>query len=208
VDVEVEKPHVNHHHIGEHWLDKALPVSAIFISLISIWIAYHHGEVMQDLVRQNERLVAANSLPHLSVSFTESVGAPGQQDIRFTAANGGVGPAEIRSLEMFYDGRPVASSNELLRECCGLDTREFYWVPMQNRMLRPGESVQFFRIITRPETAGGMPELTAAINEERIVARACYCSVFSDCWTRTSQEDQRPKPVGKQCPVPGVAYKR
>ena len=206
MEVEVVEPPHQHHAVGAHWLDKVLPVSAILISIISIWIAYHHGEVMQELVHQNERLVAANSLPHLSLALSESVGNPGEQTIRFTATNGGIGPPEVRSIEVLYDGKPVASSNELLKRCCGLDTHEYYWAPMLNRMLRPGDSVHFLNITTRPETAAGMPALTRAMNDGRIVARACYCSVFSDCWTRSSREDERPQPVGKQCPAPQLAY--
>ena len=204
VEVDNAAAHVTSRTGG--WPDKVLPVSALFVSFLSILLAWGNGEAMQDLVRQNERLVQANSQPHLRVRSMESVGQPGQQDIRFRVTNGGVGPAEIKTIEMLIDGQPVESSRDLLRQCCGLETREYYREPMLNAMLRPGESIDFFRIVTRPETAAGLPRLTDALDSKRIVARFCYCSVFSDCWIRTSQENLPPQPVGKQCPVPKLAY--
>jgi hypothetical protein len=42
MDVDVERPHVHHRKAG-HWIDFAIPVSALFISLISIFMATNSG---------------------------------------------------------------------------------------------------------------------------------------------------------------------
>ena len=102
MDVEIERPHVHHHRRGIPWYDLALPIAALFVSLISIYIAWHHGKVMQELVHQNEKLVEANSLPYLQISGSNGNGA-----VSFDATNEGVGPAKIFTAEIFVDGRPV-----------------------------------------------------------------------------------------------------
>src|SRR5438045_3359379 len=61
MDVDIEHPHIRHK--SQHsWLDMSVSFAALFVSLVSIFIAWHHGETMKELVRQNERLVEANSL--------------------------------------------------------------------------------------------------------------------------------------------------
>lgn len=209
MDVEVVEPPHRHHAVGEHWLDKVLPVSAILISVVSIWIAYHHGEVMQKLVDQNERLVAANSLPHIALEVRDPVDNRGLAQLNFVASNAGVGPAEIRSVEMLLDGKPVSNSRELLKGCCNLDTSEYRRAPLEGIMLRPGESRLFLAVDSRPVI--GRPAFDRfykAWLADRIETRVCYCSVFEDCWTRTSEAGSRPRPVGKQCPAPKLAYTR
>ena len=57
MDVEIEKPHVHHHpRLGIPWYDLAIPLAALFVSFVSIFIAWHHGQVMKELVHQNEKL--------------------------------------------------------------------------------------------------------------------------------------------------------
>ena len=71
MDVEIEKPHVPppppSPRAAPHWIEFAIPVAALFVSFVSIFIAWHHGQVMKELVHQNEKLVEANSLPYLQI---------------------------------------------------------------------------------------------------------------------------------------------
>jgi archaellum component FlaF (FlaF/FlaG flagellin family) len=205
MDIEIEPPHHHHHKTGHNWLDKVLPVSAILISVISILIAFHHGKVMQELVQQNARLVAANSLPHLSLRVTQGVDNSGLSHFDFTARNEGVGPAEIRTLEMLYDGEPVRDSRELLRKCCGTESREYRWDQLQNRMLLPRDRLAMLSIDSRPAMKSAVPALYSAITQDRIEVRACYCSVFDECWLASSVVRARPQRV-QSCPIPKVSY--
>jgi hypothetical protein len=88
MDVEIEHPHVHHAHGARHWADFAIPAAALFISLISISVAWHHGQVMRELVQQNERLVQANSVPWLQISGSNRV-INGLQDLSFQVTNRG-----------------------------------------------------------------------------------------------------------------------
>ena len=53
-------------------------------------------------------------------SWTIEYGA--DKEVAIGVSNGGVGPAKLKSLEVFYDGVPVTSDLDLLRRCCGLKT--------------------------------------------------------------------------------------
>jgi len=201
VDVEVEKPHV-HHPVGEHWLDKVLPISAIFISVVSIWIAYHHGQVMQELVHQNERLVEANSLPYLQVYGSDGPNGA----VSLNVANQGVGPAKIATAEISVDGRPVERLNQLLTACCGPgDYSSVSSSTLLGRMLRPGDVVSYVEFREGGADRDEARTFDLARQADRIQTRLCYCSVFDDCWTVTSMD---PTPVAvRQC-KPGSALYR
>jgi hypothetical protein len=204
MDVDLEPPHL-HHRTGHAWLDLVLPVSALFVSFLSILIAWHHGEVMKQLVHQNERLVAANSLPHLQLAGSNT-NSTGGREVSFAVSNAGVGPAEIRTVEVRVDGRPVGSVRELLAACCGApaDFRGLVTSTLLGGMIRPGESVSWIRMPVDAANLAAATRLDQARKAGRIQTRICYCSVFDECWSR-GDGDRRPQPAA-QCPAAQTLY--
>lgn len=199
MDVEVEKPHLPHP-TGRRNFDLLLPISALFISFVSIAIAWHHGQVMQDLVHQNERLVEANSLPYLQVSGNNL-----DHRLVLQAANEGVGPAKIMTAEIRVDGRPVQTLDALIDACCGKgDYADLYSSSLEGRMIRPGDSVAFVDFRESPQNRAQLIALNAARRAGRIETRLCYCSVFNDCWTAAS-DDPTPNSINR-CVAPVHPY--
>lgn len=201
MDVELEQPHVHHRKTGHDWLDFALPVAALFVSFVSIYIAWHHGQVMKELVHQNEKLVEANSLPYVQISANDEKGA-----VTFNAINEGVGPAKIVTAEIRVDDRPVPNLSQLIAACCGrvgYDT--ISTSTLQGRMVRPGDTVSYISMPKTGTNALAALELNRARQSHRIVTRLCYCSVFEDCWVSEST-DANPTPVDK-CVPPELPYK-
>jgi hypothetical protein len=196
VDVEIEKPHLHHRRIDIPWYDLAIPIAALFVSFISIYIAWHHGKVMQELVHQNERLVEANSLPYLQL-----YGSNGNGSVSLNTANEGVGPAKIVSAEVLIDGHPVRSLHELLLACCGQgDDANVSSSTLTGRMVRPGDSVKFVDLEAGKGASDRMSAFDRARQSNRIVTRLCYCSVFNDCWIADSR-DPTPDPVNQCAPL-------
>ena len=193
MDVEIEKQHVHHHRRGIPWYDLALPIAALFVSLISIYIAWHHGKVMQELVHQNEKLVEANSLPYLQI-----YGSNGRGQASFTAVNEGIGPAKIETAEVSVDGHPIRDLDELMQACCGgAGAENISSSTLLGRMVRPGDTVAFVAISGDPDKAATFDRGRQA---KRIVTRLCYCSVFDDCWIADSR-DPTPDPINQCAPV-------
>jgi len=107
MDVEIEEPHVHHRRLGIPWYDLALPIAALLVSFISIYIAWHHGQVMQELVHQNEKIVEAESLPYLQIDTSTLETDLETPALRLTVQNQGVGPARIAEVIMTVNGQPV-----------------------------------------------------------------------------------------------------
>jgi hypothetical protein len=192
-----------HHRVGHRWIDLIVPVAALFISFVSILIAYHHGQVMKELVEQNAKLVQANSLPYVELGFSNGTPTGGIRR-KFFAMNSGVGPAKIQSVEIQFDGRPVTNPNELLTACCGgpINTR-LLTSTLLGRMLRAGDTITYLDFGKGSETETARKFMAAAKND-RITVDLCYCSVFDECWLLSSRATQT-RPV-KACPIPKRQY--
>lgn len=205
MDVEIEHPHHHHQKTGHGWLDKVVPLSALLISIVSIGIAFHHGEVMQALVQQNERLVQANSLPYVELDHSSAT-SDGTPRPSLLATNSGVGPAEIRSVSVTVDGRQVADLRALLDACCGgMGDVPIASSSLLNRMLQSGQAISYVAAIGPSAATPAAKALMAANKSERIVTTVCYCSVFDECWVNSSRRMSRPKRVAA-CPIPKVQY--
>ncbi len=205
-----EVPHQPHPaHTGHNWLDIALGLSAMFVSVVSLVIAIAHGRTMERMAEANTRMVQASSWPFVAFS-THNVDARGNPNVRLVLTNEGVGPARIETFELWWDGKPMASLQALLEACCANtlrpDPQHKTMVISQGltapSILRSGEHTDFVGIADSQPGA-----LWNAFNVERdkITVRVCYCSVFDECW-RGSGVTTKADPV-KSCPAPEVPYK-
>src|ERR1700741_735579 len=95
---------------ARHWSDTALPLAALFVSAVSLWVAVRTEN-------SNEELVTASTWPFLQVQVSNA-DPDAKLDLQFQVANTGVGPAKIESFELFYKGKPYTSGNKLLGDCC------------------------------------------------------------------------------------------
>ena len=222
MDVEIDKPHVHHRKTGHRRFDVILPIAALFVSFVSILIAWHHGQVMKELVHQNERLVEAESLPYLEIYTSDLAKDERTPELRLTVQNEGVGPARIAEVVMMVHGQPVPDFNTLVDHCCapglldgakvgtkqlrGMRNGEVILSRLRDRMVRPGEAVDAFEWPITPANRALVEAVKTALASNAANTSICYCSVFDDCWTRTD-EDRRPLPV-KQCPIAPVPYRQ
>jgi hypothetical protein len=185
--------------------DAIVSISAIFISAVSLYVAVQHGKTERDLV-------AANVWP-----FPREILSNGYGDKNSTAigvSNGGVGPAKIRSFEVFYRSQPVSSGLDLLRKCCGLAPgpaavkaafpNGTYSSVVDDTVLRPGEENPVFRV-PRGGPASGVSERFSRISTlQQISFRVCYCSVLDQCWI-SDLRSTRTEPV-RECTPPKHPY--
>ena len=192
-------------------VDFLVAVCALITSIASIWLSVTQSDDMQ-------RLVQAQSWPFLgfSTSNTETNTVSGKPEpvISMTIENLGVGQAKIQSLEIFYKGKNVKTSRELLRACCtdaSGKIPEDAWKQtpiltssVVGRVLRAGQTVPFI-YWARPETDNAMWEKLNMARFE-VEKKICYCSVFDECWA-SDLESTQAKPV-KSCPVLENSYRQ
>lgn len=186
--------HHHSHRTGHRLLDLALPISALVVSVVSLAIAIHHGRTMQEMAKENARLVQANSWPLLQFT-TSNTDDSGQQNISMSIENAGVGPAKIVSVEMFHEDRPLRTSSDLIKELNPTERQPMWFsgitLPM---VMRPGTDALILGLKRE-----GAEAVWDKLNRERwrVRFRACYCSVFDECWV-TDLKTVSPEPVD-QC---------
>ncbi|MEJ0026089.1 MAG: hypothetical protein WDN01_08690 [Rhizomicrobium sp.] len=192
-----------------HWIEYVATAAALLISAISLWVAIRTEDA-------NTKMVAAASWPFLQVATSDSDGA-GRDILKFDVVNAGVGPALVEYFEVTFDGKPLASSNEMLARCCGFDpgtARPIVehapqigtWIEgnVGGTILRAGEDRVFFNWPRTAANGKAWLALRDAAAGGRLRARACYCSVFNECW-QGAYEGLHPAPVDR-CVAPKVAY--
>lgn len=181
---EIEK---HRHKTGHSHVDLILGSLAVLMSMVSIFIAVHHGQTM-------EKLVEANSWPNISFgNSNEMAGAP--RTIALAVRNTGVGPARIDTFEVFYEDKPVRNFPQLLKLCCDATSQYFSTSLVRDEVLPAREEIDFATFGAGPNK----PDVWEALNQKRmgVRVRVCYCSVFDECWVKDSRV-ARPDPV-KQC---------
>jgi hypothetical protein len=204
VHVTPDEVHAHPHRTGHGVFDIAITLLAVFISGVSLFVAFEHGKTERDLV-------AANSWPFLRQIRTNGVDA--QNNLAIGYSNGGVGPAKVHSFEVFYQGRPVRSGIDLLERCCGLTgadkktiseelPRGFSYSIADDTVIRQGEDNVVLLIRRTPKRPQIPDRFDAALKD--ITFSACYCSILDECWISNLQTTLT-RPV-KACPAPAHPF--
>jgi hypothetical protein len=200
VQVSGEEIDAHPRHVGSRWIDLSLALAAIFISGVSLFVAIEHGKT-------EHQLVAANSWPFLRAIISNVRPDDPEGDVAIGVSNGGIGPAKVRSVEVFYRGQPVSSGVDLLRRCCGLPadsgaatkllSGRYRYSVVDDTVLRPGEE----NLVVEVRRAGAEPFVDRFSSEVKFVTfKACYCSVFDECWVSDLRRTQVEKVDA--CPAP------
>jgi hypothetical protein len=182
VNTRADDVHAEPRKTGHHFVDLTIACSAILISLISLGVAIHHGQVQ-------ERLVAANSWPFLRFDFDNSRAEGRGQSVTYSIINSGVGPAVLKSFIVEYDGKRMHGFVELLQACCDMPrvTDIGALLPLgflgESRpvgVIRARDRVVLFKFMRNPENIAILDGIAAA--RDRVKFHACYCSIVGECW--------------------------
>jgi hypothetical protein len=183
--LEAPEVEAHHHKTGHSLVDFILGGTAVFLSMVSVFIAVRHGETM-------ERLVAANSWPNLTYGTGNESDDGLRDEITMSLKNTGVGPARIDTFELFYKDKPVANLNDLAHACCMKANGHAYLTTSSvvDEVLPARDSIDFIGL---PRDKN-RPDSWDVWNAERfnVRVRVCYCSVFDECWIMDSKQ-HRPR---------------
>lgn len=204
--MEAHEAHAPHPpHTGHRWLDLAMGSAAFVISLVSLYLGVHHGHTM-------EKLVAANSWPNLRMQASISNG-DSDRSMRLTLSidNSGVGPARLEALELWAGDRgdkPIKDASgllELIKVEGGTDslTVNLRGGSVIDSVLGAREKHPMLTL-TLPDASNG-PALMKVATQLRY--RACYCSVFDECYVIDDRKKPERAVRAEHCPVPQTPYK-
>lgn len=194
-------------------IELTVAVSVVIISVASLFVAVEQSNVQR-------RTLQASVLPVIQYG-TGNYNLPLEEwrlTVRFT--NTGIGPAEVRYMQLSWEGEPINDTSEFIARCCVPDTipeaerlsfvhnafrdgqMSFLFDSVEGRFFAPQEDVEYivFRrpdADTQPIGYGVWQELDRARHDMSV--EVCYCSVFEDCWMARFPEQTR-QPVA-MCPV-------
>lgn len=197
---EVHAPHAPH--TGHRWWDFAIGGTAVLVSLISLYVAVHHGQIM-------EKLVAANSWPNVEVSFNVR-GGTSSDSARFEIAvtNNGIGPARIETLELWNGKTPIENIDaigKLVKDKS--DSQSLNAVSQSATVIGSiiGARDTIIPVAIESTAVRGWEQSMVA-TAGNLESRVCFCSVFDECRVADSRE-KSPKPVVvASCPVPTISF--
>jgi hypothetical protein len=193
--MEIQAPErVEPRKTGNQTVDLVLSVCALLISGLSIFLAWYTGDSM-------DQLVQANSWPALQLG-SGNASDEGKLRISLTVENAGIGPAQIHRLDVLVDGVDITDRNGalihlLVEACCGEDYKKALaraggdpvaalgadmTRPVARTFLSPRQEAN---VLLWPKTEANS-EIWSSVDQARrkgrISLRACYCSVFDECW--------------------------
>jgi|ERR1043166_5906775 hypothetical protein len=189
-----------------HWIELLLGAVAVAVSAISLWVAIGTEQA-------NRQMVAAASWPLLQ-GDTSNLPEHGRPVITASILNGGIGPAKLKTLEIFWRGKAYSGAASLLKACCGfkpftgpadlstVGRTGITTAGVRNIVILAGEKHTFLAMPLGSDNVAVWRKLDRVRREVKL--RACYCSVFDECWISTLV-DLEPKRVDK-CPAVKTPY--
>lgn len=197
-------------------IELIVAVSVVVISVASLFVAVFQGRVMQ-------RTLEASVVPVMQYGSGNYDLETGEWAIKIEFKNTGLGPAELRWVDIRWNGESIANTSLFMSQCClPEDLEEAERLPylyqafesgqlnlvfddVQGRFFAPQESVDFVTF-PRPdeETQPVGYAIWQAVDDARhdLEVEICYCSVFDDCWQSTYPNQTRERV--RQCPVTQV----
>lgn len=186
-------------------IDIAFGVAALAVSAISLWVALGTEDA-------NRKMVAASTWPLLQLEMGNN--EDGKSVITLSLVNAGVGPAKVESFEVIWKGKAYGSHSKYLLACCGLHEPLFNTpenqqqtpvqsAPVVGHAIRAGEQRPFLRVPLGKDNLAAWKVLDLARFGTKF--RACYCSVFDECW-QSDLTGVKPTPIAA-CNAPKVGYR-
>jgi hypothetical protein len=179
MSLDLEPPHRHRSGGLPIWLEWITAVSALIVSVCSIAIAIHNGQI-------ENKMLKANSYPYL-VGVISDATPDDRPQISMDFFNNGVGPADERSLKISVDGRYVTSVQDLIATALGpkeapraLPLLHGMHNTLSTRFIAAKGDQFVFRIPKTAENTAAWDQLDAT--QARWHVEYCYCSVFDQCW--------------------------
>jgi hypothetical protein len=205
--MHIDSEHHEPPRTGFRWLDAAIAVGVLLVSISSLIVAIVHSRTLERMADANVKLVEANSWPFLAYSTGNEEG--GQRAINMSVDNNGIGPAKIESFVVTWNGRPQRDGAALLKSCCGYEHQPGDGLQhsiVQGQVMRAGARLNFLYFPRTPTTAAAWDQLNNDRVSHKLDVNICYCSVFDECWGGDITEfTLHPRPVTK-CTPSKAAY--
>jgi len=190
-----------HHKTGLSWLDLAIALSALIISMTSLIVTIVHSRTLERMADANAQLVQANSWPFVSYAtgLLEDSGM-----VYVGLVNKGVGPAKIETVELKWKGVAYRDATGFLKACCGYKPDPEHLATGAVQVLRAGDQITLFGIVKGPDNQDVRDRFNRARLSANMNLNVCYCSVFDECWKADLVRYTMKRERVAQCEAPAV----
>lgn len=202
----IDLPKLNKPEAGPapRWFHIAVAGSMVLSSVAAIYGSWRTSQTMAALVKENTRLVMANSTPLLE--FSSGNLTDGKAQLSFTVQNVGNGPARVVWFELKSDGKPVPHVTAMVDEVAPELQGKAYLTTatIAPRLISAGREIRLFSWDRPPESEAVARAAWSRFDKHRqqkLTVQACYCSVLDACWI-SNLEGDIPKPV-ERCDTDG-----
>jgi hypothetical protein len=154
--------------------DRLAALASGFIGALALAVATYNVYLQRQQIR-------AQVWPRLEWHYSNI------QGFSYLLHNSGVGPAEIRSVRISVDGKPVPDWSAIQQLILG-KTSSMTYASMSGRVLGAGVEIKPLQLPDSKEAE------TFAEQANRIQIEVCYCSTLDECWLLAG--NKRPESVG------------
>ena len=175
-----------------------LSVAGVFTGAVALYAALNESQA----VRQQ---TAASVWPYVQLMINDT-DTEDSASFALSLDNVGVGPARMRSMLVTLEGEPVRTWQALIDALAVEDMKvgnQYGKNSVSRRVLAPGESVVAFQT----HHAELALKLQSAVYSGSVALSYCYCSIFDECWSKSSSRPAGEEPLETvdQCPDHGNA---
>jgi len=165
-------------------LDRVLSICAGIAAITAVAVSLYQAA----LARQQLR---ASAWPYVTQGNSLTQGQPYQRMV----SNEGVGPARVRSFVVLVDAQPVTKWNDAVKALTGEGEPALGYSSFGRGSVLPAGAEKTLLVLP----AGDRAVKFWSEAQTRLRTVVCYCSVYDECWSADSEEDD-PAPV-RSCPA-------
>jgi hypothetical protein len=165
--------------------DRLISFAAMFIALCALFVSIYNSYLNRNYLRKSTK-------PEMLVSFFYN-----DQGSGFMFGNVGLGSAYLNWFQILVDGKPQ-SSWLAMGGALGFSS------PPHFEFVKPGRIYQINSYNKHFWAPSGPLDDELRKNRSRIKIRACYCSIFDECWIETDEKD--PIEVKSCKPFPKILF--
>ena len=158
---------------------------ALFIAFCALGYTIYQGYLDRDYLRRSNQ-------PYMMASFFFTEEGSG-----FFFGNSGLGQARLVWFQILVDGNPQQDWLMMLRSL-GFPEKLTLGLIRPGARWRPDSRARIFWLDP------GRADQMLRERRSRIELRACYCSIFDECWLGGDRGE--PSPVGSCTPKPEIRY--
>jgi hypothetical protein len=174
--------------------DAVAAIIASLVGFLALLVAGYTAYIQRYTAEIQKKQVQAQVWPWLAAGNNDN-------EDSIEVVNKGVGPAIVRTAQVFVDGKPQTDWRHVL-EALGTVPRRYSQSTLNPNVLAPGEKVTVIRFADKDDYA----RFRSAAVAHLTLIDICYCSTLGECWRYSDRHlvgykslAQLVKPVA-QCP--------